>query len=81
VVLPQDGTSGASRIFRAQLRWVIKVLRGMAQWPGATLVYLRPYEIAVPLMYMTPGRDVLRRELARRLLTGAGQCRIDDRSL
>ncbi|WP_156313267.1 hypothetical protein [Micromonospora sp. HK10] len=26
-----------------------------------------PYEIVVPLAYMTPGRDVLRRELARRL--------------
>jgi hypothetical protein len=43
----------------------------LGRWLGATLADLRPYEIAVPLMYMTPGRDVLRRELARWLPTVA----------
>lgn len=37
------------------------------QWPAPA--QRRPYELTVRLGWMTPGRDVLRRELARRLPT------------
>ncbi|MGW5667135.1 hypothetical protein [Micromonospora sp. NPDC003776] len=43
----------------------------MKRWQWAGHGQSRPYEILVPLAYMTPGRSVLRRELARRLPTAA----------
>ena len=39
----------------------------LKRWQWAGHGQSRPYEIVVPLAYMTPGRGVLRRELARRL--------------
>ncbi|WP_208567571.1 hypothetical protein [Micromonospora antibiotica] len=39
----------------------------IARWEWATYGQSRPYEIRVPLVYLSPGRDQLRRELARRL--------------
>ncbi|WP_431945595.1 hypothetical protein [Micromonospora marina] len=38
----------------------------MRRWQWAGHGQSRPYEIVVPLAYMTPGRDLLRRELSRR---------------
>ncbi|OWV00884.1 hypothetical protein B5D80_27350 [Micromonospora wenchangensis] len=39
----------------------------LARWEWAVTGQSRPYEIRVPLAYLSPGRDLLRRELARRL--------------
>lgn len=39
----------------------------LARWEWAGYGQSRPYEIRVPLAYLSPGRDLLRRELARRL--------------
>ncbi|GHJ52914.1 hypothetical protein Nm8I071_22210 [Nonomuraea sp. TT08I-71] len=41
----------------------------LKRWQWAGHGQSRPYEILVPLTYMTPGRDVLRRELAQRTAT------------
>ncbi|MET8912579.1 hypothetical protein [Micromonospora sp. NPDC004551] len=43
----------------------------LKRWQWAGLGQSRPYEILVPLAYMTPGRHVLRRELAERTATAA----------
>ncbi|WP_433281656.1 hypothetical protein [Micromonospora sp. CA-244673] len=43
----------------------------LKRWQWAGHGQSRPYEILVPLTYMTPGRDVLRRELAQRTATAA----------
>ena len=48
-------------------RWIPYLLVDVVD-PAQT----RPEQILVPLMYMTPGSDVLRRELARRLPAPAG---------
>ncbi|WP_431926280.1 hypothetical protein [Micromonospora wenchangensis] len=39
----------------------------LARWEWAVAGQSRPYEIRVPLVHQRPGRDLLRRELARRL--------------
>ncbi|MEU7960510.1 hypothetical protein [Micromonospora humida] len=39
----------------------------LARWEWAVAGQSRPYEIRVPLVYLSPGRDRLRRELSRRL--------------
>lgn len=39
----------------------------LKRWEWAGHGQSRPYEIVVPLTYMSPGRDQLRRELAQRL--------------
>ncbi|MEH0985022.1 hypothetical protein [Micromonospora sp. CPCC 205556] len=41
----------------------------LKRWQWAGHGQSRPHEILVPLAHLTPGRDVLRRELARRLPT------------
>jgi hypothetical protein len=41
-------------------------------WQGAKPGPFRPDEMAIPLAYMTPGRNILRRELSQRFPTAAG---------
>ncbi|WP_433342605.1 hypothetical protein [Micromonospora sp. CA-111912] len=45
----------------------------LKRWEWAGHGQSRPYEILVPLAYMSPGRDLLRRELAHRLPAPAAQ--------